>query len=184
MSGAGEHGGRGADTTAHTLSLRGPALGSHTLGSHVSPPLKAYDLEQGISFLRASVSSSEMGSWQDGVAWCRVLTGVVPRAWPELSSRSPGTMLTPFSLVSDFRTQDAPRPYVTKVNVRQVETSRPVGLRVPVGRKPVLLPGPASPWLLCSYPGQLSCKGLKRHRTRGEHSTKALSSNSAISAGR
>lgn len=125
MSGAGVHGGRGADTTAHTLSLRGPALGSHTLGSHVSPPLKACDLEQGTSFLRASVSSSEVGSWQDGVMWCRVLTGVVPRAWPELSSWSPGTTLTPFALVSDFRTQDAPRPYVTKVNVRQVETSRP-----------------------------------------------------------
>lgn len=43
------------------LSLQGPALWCHTLGAHVSPPLKTCDLEQGTSPLRAPVPSSEVG---------------------------------------------------------------------------------------------------------------------------
>lgn len=57
---------------AQALSLQGPALWSHTLGSHVGPPLKTCDLEQGTSPLRAPVSSSEVGlltGWSHVVLW-------------------------------------------------------------------------------------------------------------------
>lgn len=55
---------------AHTLSLQELALGSHTLGFHVSPPLKACDLKQETSPLRASVSYSEMALM---IGWSRVI---------------------------------------------------------------------------------------------------------------
>ncbi|KAK1334305.1 hypothetical protein QTO34_005308 [Cnephaeus nilssonii] len=42
-------------------------------------------------------------------------------------------------------------------------------------------PGPYSPGVLCSCPGRLSPKGLKRHRNQGEHSAKTLSSANATS---
>lgn len=62
--------------------------------------------------------------------WYGGLTGMVPHSWPELSSWSLGKTLTSFSLVSDFRTQNAQAPSVRKFDHRQVEANRPVDHRV------------------------------------------------------
>lgn len=114
---------------------------------------------------------------------CCVLTGVVPSGWHELCSWSRGK---PHILSFGFRLQDS-RFAVSPSDKTRSQTGKgeqACEWQATGSEEAMVPPGPYSPGVLCSCPGRLSPKGLKRHRNQGEHSAKTLSSANATSVAR